>query len=103
MATEKRFVKWLYGFLLIITMAFMVGADYQQRKLQMVTVSHTVHRNETLWEIGERYITPGRYMPEFIEGIYELNYDRVFAERERHGAPRKSVYPGDVLEIHYWR
>lgn len=95
--------KWSYVFSLVLIMAFVLGMGEQGKKLELVTVQHTVRQGETLWDIGEKYITPDRYMPEFVEGIYELNYDRVFVKREKNGAPRRSVYPGDVLEIHFWR
>lgn len=100
---EKHFVKGLYSCLMVVMIVFLLGMAWQENKLEGVTVFHTVKQGETLWEIGEKYITPDRYMPEFIEGIYELNYDKVFANREKNGAPRKSVYLDDVLEIRYWK
>lgn len=79
------------------------GGPEKHAGKDMVVVTHVVTKGETLWTIAEKYITPDRYMPEFVEGIYELNYDRVFVEREKNGYPRKSVYPGDRLEIRYWQ
>lgn len=99
----ERAVKVFYTFLLVSVMVLVAGMAKQEHRLEMVTVHHTVRQGETLWTIGERYITPDRQMLEFIEGIYELNYDKVFAGREKNGSPKKSVYPGDELEIHYWR
>lgn len=91
--------------LLVVAVLLCGGYGYgeQNVKKELVVVTHVVSKGETLWTIAEKYITPDRYMPEFIEGIYELNYDRVFVEREKNGAPRKSVYPGDRLEIRYWQ
>ncbi|WP_425058395.1 hypothetical protein SCACP_30460 [Sporomusa carbonis] len=91
--------------LLLIVAVLLCGAcsGEQNVKKELAVVTHVVSKGETLWTIAEKYITPDRYMPEFIEGIYELNYDRVFVEREKNGAPRKSVYPGDRLEIRYWQ
>lgn len=96
-------VKVFTAFLLAAVVIFVAGMAQQGHRLEMVTVHHTVRQGETLWTIGERYIMPDRQMLEFIEGIYELNYDKVFAGREKNGSPKKSVYPGDELEIHYWR
>ena len=91
--------------LLVVAVLLCGGYGYgeQNVKKELVVVTHVVSKGETLWTIAEKYITPDRYMPEFIEGIYELNYDRVFVEREKNGAPRKGVYPGDRLEIRYWQ
>ena len=92
-------------FLLVAAVLLCGGSGYgeQNGSKELVVVTHVVSKGETLWTIAEKYITSDRYMPEFVEGIYELNYNRVFMEREKNGAPRKSVYPGDRLEIRYWQ
>lgn len=92
--------------LLIAVMVFALttcGNAQMESKKEMVVVTHTVSRGETLWTVAEKYMTSDRYILEFIEGIYELNYEHVFADRERAGTPRKAIYPGDRLEIRYWR
>ncbi|TWH45921.1 hypothetical protein [Sporomusa sp. KB1] len=79
------------------------GANYEPQKKELVIVNHVVVDGENLWNVAAQYITPDRDIREFMEGIYELNYDRVFGEREQNGMPRKSVFPGDTLEIRYWK
>lgn len=103
METERPIVKALCSLLLVVALACTLGMAQQNGAKQEHVVLHTVKQGETLWTIGEKYSTPDRYLPEFIEGIYELNYDNVFRDREQNGARRKSVYPGDRLEIHFWR
>lgn len=56
---------------------------------------HEVKENETLDIVAIQYITPDRYLPEFEQGIIELNYDSIFQYR-------KNIEPGDVLEINVW-
>ena len=102
---KKVGIKYLGGVLLVAGMIFLLGMGHQTKveNKEMVTVVHVVKQGESLWSIGAKYITHDRQMLEFMEGIYELNYDRVFAEREKKGASKKSVYVGDELEIHYWK
>lgn len=88
--------------LLLVTF-ILCGNGYSEREKELIIVTHLVSTGETLWTVAEQYITPDRYMPEFLEGIYELNYDKVFDKREKAGVPRMSVYPGDRLEIRYWK
>jgi hypothetical protein len=66
----------------------------------LVTEYYTV-QNEVLWDIAAKFIDKNTYgtrdIREFISGIIELNYDRVFKDR-----PRGEVHLGDVLQINYW-
>lgn len=78
-----------------------LGPSREPQK-ELITITHIVTQGETLWGIGAKYCTPDRYILEFIEGIYELNYDSVFSPREKLGYPKKMVIPGDRLQINYW-
>lgn len=104
---EKRYWYQMVGAALIIALLALAlvscGANYEPPKKEMVVITHVVVDGETLWGVAGKYITPDRDIREFIEGIYELNYDRVFLNREQNGVPRKMVFPGDELEIRYWK
>lgn len=68
----------------------------------MVTETYTVQQGDTLNEIASKYMQKSsvrRDIREFREGIVETNWDSVFAGRYPHGL----IYPGDKLEIRYWK
>ena len=66
--------------------------------------TYIVKKGDTLWDIAGVYMKKNTYAPrqqdEFMHGIIEHNYDRLFANRrmshDRHGV---TIYPGDELEI----
>lgn len=64
---------------------------------ELYHIEHVAKPNETLESIANKYITPDRYMPEFKEGIVELNYDEIFEYRIFD-----YIKPGDVLKINIW-
>ena len=69
------------------------GHDYR-----IVEETYTVQQGDTLWTIGQAFIAKNtygrRYLPEFIEGIKQLNEELV----ESHG----QVEPGQKLRVTYW-
>lgn len=66
--------------------------------------TYIVKKGDTLWDIAGVYMKKNTYAPrqqdEFMHGIIEHNYDRLFANRrmshDRHGV---TIYPGDEIEI----
>lgn len=100
---RKKFEGMVYIVALLLMTFLLCGNGFSESEKEVVIVTHVISTGETLWMVAEKYIPPDRYMPEFLEGIYELNYDRVFDKREKAGVPRMSVYPGDRLEIRYWK
>ena len=74
-------------------------SGYYSGDQERVEITYTVQPGDTLWAIGERHLplnTGGRrYLPEFIEGIKELNPQ----VKENHYV----IHPGDKLQIAYWR
>lgn len=68
---------------------------------KLVEDTYTVREGDTLWSISAKYMEKNTYGPrdirEFMSGIVELNYDRMFTGREP-----ALIYPGDELRIHYW-
>lgn len=88
--------------LIVCLIAFAVascGDNEPQGKL--VSEVYVVKSGDTLWSIAETYIVKNtggrRYMPEFISGIEELNYDSVF-----NGRKPGELHSGDELKINYW-
>lgn len=69
------------------------GKDYR-----IVEEVYTVQSGDTLWSIGETFMEKNtygrRYLPEYIEGIKQLNEELV----ESHG----QVTPGQKLRVTYW-
>ena len=85
--------------LLIVTLASCGNAE---PKGTLVTETYIVQPGDTLWTIAETYMAKNTYGPrdirEYYHGIIELNYDTVFANR-----PNSLIYPGDELQINYWK
>lgn len=69
------------------------GKDYR-----VVEETYTVQQGDTLWTIGEAFMAKNtygrRYLPEYIEGIKQLNEELV----ESHG----QVEPGQKIRVTYW-
>lgn len=69
------------------------GKDYR-----IVEEVYTVQSGDTLWSIGETFMMKNtygrRYLPEYIEGIKQLNEELL----ESHG----QVEPGQKLRVTYW-
>jgi nucleoid-associated protein YgaU len=85
--------------LLIVTLASCGSAE---PKGTLVTETYIVQPGDTLWSISEKYMAKNIYGPrdirEYYHGIIELNYDTVFANRSN-----SLIYPGDELQINYWK
>lgn len=99
--------KALAAILLIATLAVCLGFGQAKIPGKMIEETYTVKTGDTLWSVGEKFIAKNTYsardVREFQEGIYELNYQTVFLNRESQGWARpKEVFPGDKLQIVYW-
>lgn len=64
---------------------------------ELVRVGHEVKAGETLDTITRFYLPPDREFLEFREGIYQLNYERVFEGRGSY-----EVHEKDYLIIQFW-
>lgn len=88
----------LIGLALVATAFTANGFDH---KGELVEDTYMVVQGDTLWSISAKYIEKNTHGPrdirEFISGIVELNYDRVFKGRKP-----SMIYPGDELRINYW-
>ena len=85
--------------LLIVTLTSCGSAE---PKGTLVTETYIVQPGDTLWSISEKYMAKNIYgsrdIREYYHGIIELNYETVFANR-----PNSLIYPGDELQINYWK
>lgn len=83
---------------LVAAVVTTCGFDH---KGELVEDIYTVKQGDTLWSIASNYMDKNTYGPrnirEFMSGIVELNYDRIFKGREP-----ALIYPGDELRINYW-
>lgn len=66
--------------------------------------TYIVKQGDTLWDIAGVYMKKNTYAPrqqdEFMHGIIEHNYDRLFVHRvTSHDRSGATIYPGDELEI----
>ncbi len=66
--------------------------------------TYIVKQGDTLWDIAGKYMQKNTYAPrqqdEFMHGIIEHNYDRLFVNRvTSHNRSGAAIYPGDELEI----
>lgn len=83
----------------LFTIAFAsCGFDHRGK---LVEDTYTVKEGDTLWSISAKYMEKNTHEPrdirEFMAGIVELNYDRIFKGRKP-----ALIYPGDELRINYW-
>lgn len=82
----------------LVGCAFL-AAGYYSGNQERVEITYIVKPGDTLWSIGEHHLplnTGGRrYLPEFIEGIKELN-----PQIQKNGY---IIQPGDKIQIAYWR
>ena len=88
--------------LVLVCMVGLSQCGSAEQPKQLVQITHIVATGETLHGIAEQYCPPDRYILEFREGIYELNYDTVFHPRELQGVAKMTVFPGDRLQINFW-
>jgi nucleoid-associated protein YgaU len=81
----------------IIGAAVLLTGFYDGDQVRVETV-YTVQPGDTLWRIGEEHIklnTGGRrYLPEFVEGIKELN---PWVKENDY-----VIHAGDKIRISYW-
>ena len=77
--------------------AFLFCGMYEGDQ-ERVEIVYTVEPGDTLWHIGEKHLplnTGGRrYLPEFVEGIKELN---PWIKEQGY-----NIHPGDKVKISYW-
>lgn len=97
----SKLMQFLYCVVLIAALIVITGAADAKYPGHMVSETYEAQPGDTLWSISWKYMEKNTYGPrefhEFQEGIVELNYDKVFVNREDG-----EIYPGDTLEIHYW-
>lgn len=93
---ESALKKFLAG-TAIIGAAVICAGFYDGDQVRVETV-YTVQEGDTLWHIGEEHIklnTGGRrYLPEFVEGIKELN---PWVKENDY-----VIHAGDKIRISYW-
>jgi hypothetical protein len=80
--------------LLMIIFVLVFSCNLANAK-ELYTAEYTVQSGDTLTSIAEQFITPDRYLPEFAEGIFQLNYDTMQGVKE--------VKEWQILKINYWR
>ena len=66
--------------------------------------TYIIKQGDTLWDIAGVYMKKNTYAPrqqdEFMHGIIEHNYDRLFVYRvTSHDRSGATIYPGDEIEI----
>ena len=86
---------------LLIAATFMFCSSIEAKEL--TTVVYTVSSGDTMNSIAAEYLPlewgdSYEAFEEFREGIYENNYDRVFADRKPY-----EVREGDFLFINIWK
>jgi protein involved in polysaccharide export with SLBB domain len=78
--------------------AALLTAGYYDGDQQLIETTYVVEPGDTVWSIGERHLklnTGGRrYLPEFIQGIEELN---PWIKEQNY-----MIHPGDEVRINYW-
>ena len=97
----SRLMQLLYVVVVALAVLILTGAADAKYPGHMITDTYVVNEGDTLWDISRKYMDKNTYGPrdirEFKEGIIELNYDSVFADRKDG-----EIYPGDTLKINYW-
>jgi hypothetical protein len=95
-ARKRRIEKTIIGAALIGTA--LITAGFYNGDQQRVEETYTVKHGDTIWSIGEEYIhknTGGRrYLPEFVEGIKEMN---PWVKENDY-----IIHAGDKIQISYW-
>jgi hypothetical protein len=93
---KRRIEKMIIGAALIGTA--LIAAGFYNGDQQRVEETYTVKHGDTIWSIGEEYIhknTGGRrYLPEFVEGIKEMN---PWVKENDY-----IIHAGDKIQISYW-
>ncbi len=78
--------------------AAVVCAGFYEGDQERVEITYVVQPGDTIWHIGEEHIklnTGGRrYLPEFVEGIKELN---PWVKENDY-----VIHAGDKIRISYW-
>ena len=93
---ESALKKFLAGTAIIG--AAVICAGFYDGDQERVEITYVVQPGDTLWHIGEEHIklnTGGRrYLPEFVEGIKELN---PWIKEQGY-----NIHPGDKVRVNYW-
>ena len=83
--------------LMLAAAAFFFCGAYKGDQ-ELIEDTYIVQPGDTIWSIGETYLplnTGGRrYLPEFVEGIKELN---PWVVEQRY-----NIHPGDKIRVNYW-
>ena len=100
---HSKLKDWLIviGFsILLALVAWILTGAAENPQAILITETYTVCKGDTLDTIADKFIAKNtygtRYHDEFKEGIIEINWDRVFADR-----PGRNIYPGDKLVVNY--
>ena len=93
----ESLIKKFVGGAALIGAAILLTGFYEGDQ-QRVEETYTVKHGDTIWSIGEEYIhknTGGRrYLPEFVEGIKEMN---PWVKEQGY-----IIHAGDKIQISYW-
>ena len=97
----SRLMQLLYVVVFTLAVLVLTGVANVKYLGHMITDTYVVNEGDTFWDVSRKYLDKNTYGPrdirEFKEGIIELNYYSVFADRKDG-----EIYPGDTLKINYW-
>ena len=86
------------AFVAAIVGVALLSAGYYDGDQVLIETTYIVQPGDTVWSIGQAHLklnTGGRrYLPEFIQGIEELN---PWVREQGY-----TIHPGDKLQINYW-